>query len=187
MYVLGIDPSINSTGVCLIDDENQNFKPIYWLIPSKPTKKLLNVRHERLTILPYEKNSTKDKIYSEKEYIKLENINGVCNNILYIIKLYDIQKINMEGISYGSVGSAALADLAGLNFCIRKTIYDYNSKILINIIAPTSVKAIAVGSGQATKDIMIDAWKRLDPEMKDLCDNGYKIDDLADAYFISLL
>ena len=51
------------------------------------------------------------------------------------------------------------------------------------IVSPTSVKKFAVANGQAEKDIMIDAWKRLDKNISDVKD--IKIDDLADAYFLA--
>ena len=66
----------------------------------------------------------------------------------------------MEGVSYGSRGSAALVDLAGLNFAIRMTIL--KEDIPFNILAPTSVKKFAVGDGGAEKDVMIASWKKLD-------------------------
>ena len=44
-------------------------------------------------------------------------------------------------------------------------------------------KKIATGNGGADKDLMIDAWKRLD---KSICDvDSIKIDDLADAFFLA--
>jgi hypothetical protein len=88
----------------------------------------------------------------------------------------------MEGISYGSKGSSALADLAGLNFAIRMTILD-DSNLQFNIIAPTSVKKFAVGDGGVEKDVMIASWKKLDKNISNITE--IKLDDLADSYFIS--
>ena len=72
-------------------------------------------------------------------------------------------------------------DLAGLNYCIRLLAKDRN--INIEIVSPTSVKKFATGNGQAEKDIMIDAWKRLDKNISNV--NDIKIDDLADSYFLA--
>ena len=36
---------------------------------------------------------------------------------------------------------------------------------------------------ESEKDVMIDAWKRLNPDIYDIKD--IKVDDLADAYFLS--
>ena len=56
-------------------------------------------------------------------------------------------------------------------------------EVNFNIISPTQVKKFACANGQADKDIMIDAWKRLDKGINDI--KGIKIDDLADSYFLS--
>lgn len=183
MITIGIDPSINCTGICLYSKSiNINH---YYLIPSKMTKKLDEFQHDCICILPYTKYSTKDGEYTDKEKFKTINIHSICCRIKRIIE--QIQEIdiditvNMEGVSYGSVGSAALVDLAGLNFAIRMTLL--GMKIPFNIISPTSVKKFAVANGGAEKDIIIDAWKRLDPNISNV--NNIKIDDLADAYFLA--
>ena len=55
--------------------------------------------------------------------------------------------------------------------------------IPFTIISPTSNKKNATGNGNADKDMMIDAWRRLDHSISDIQD--IKIDDLADAFFLS--
>jgi Holliday junction resolvasome RuvABC endonuclease subunit len=181
MIIIGIDPSINCTGVCIRWDESDNE---YYMIPSKTTKKLLNFSHEYIHIQPYLKFDAKDKEYSEKEEVKTLNIASICQNLKDIIcgvRVIDDVKVIMEGVSYGSVGSAALVDLAGLNFAIRYMLISNN--IPFEIVSPTSVKKFAVANGSAEKDIIIDAWKRLDRNISDVSD--IKIDDLADSYFLA--
>ena len=85
------------------------------------------------------------------------------------------------GIVEDLVGSAALADLAGLNFAIRNMIL--KEEVQFNIIAPTSVKKFAVGNGGAEKDVMIASWKKLDNNIANISE--VKVDDLADSYFIA--
>jgi hypothetical protein len=87
----------------------------------------------------------------------------------------------MEGVSYGSVGSAALVDLAFLNASIRMVLKMKGIKF--EIVSPTSLKKFACSNGQAEKDVIIDAWKRLDRNVSDVKD--IKIDDLADSYFLA--
>lgn len=183
MKTLGIDPSINSTGVCL--RSSPEGLPIYTLIPSKPTKKLLSISHPRLTVAPYAKESASSKSapYSDKELYKIHNILHICDIIHEILVETRPDRIIMEGISYGSTGSAALADLAGLNFCLRQEILRTLPDAGLVIASPMSVKMQAVGSGAATKDVMIDGWKLVDPIAQEL--PGIKIDDLADAYFLA--
>jgi hypothetical protein len=95
-------------------------------------------------------------------------------------KVSDEIIVNMEGISYGSVGSAALADLAGLNFAIRMLLIEKGIKF--KIVSPISLKVFATNNAGATKEEMSWAWKLLDKEMQDI--DKIKIDDLADAYFL---
>lgn len=144
------------------------------------TKKMKTFSHPRINIIEYKKEETKDLPYSQKESIKTKNIYNICVEIEKIIKQYKPQHINMEGISYGSVGSAALVDLSGLNFMFRQLFI--NNNIPFTIISPTENKKFAVGNGQAEKDVMVDAWKRLEPNIPD---TSIKLDDLADAYFLS--
>jgi Holliday junction resolvasome RuvABC endonuclease subunit len=87
----------------------------------------------------------------------------------------------MEGVSYGSTGSAALVDLSGLNFSIRMMLIE--ESVTFNILAPTAVKKFAVGNGAADKNVMIASWKKLDKTIENIED--IKVDDLADSYFIA--
>ena len=61
---IGIDPSINSTGVC-VHFPNGNNK--YYIISSKMTKKMKDFNHKYVEYFPYEKLDTKDGDYSDKE------------------------------------------------------------------------------------------------------------------------
>jgi hypothetical protein len=87
----------------------------------------------------------------------------------------------MEGVSYGSVGSAALVDLSFLNASIRMTLHHLD--IPFTIVSPTSLKKFACANGQADKNLMIDAWKRMDKNISNITE--IKIDDLADSYFLA--
>ena len=45
------------------------------------------------------------------------------------------------------------------------------------------LKKRATGNGGADKDEMVWAWRQCDPKIKDVTD--IKVDDLADAFFLS--
>lgn len=181
---IGIDPSINSTGVCINDKTNK--KRMYFIITSKMTKKMKSFNHEYVKYLPYIKEDVSSNYtYSEKENKKFSNIVNICEKISDILNLFhhpdDDLEVFMEGVSYGSVGSAALVDLSFLNSAIRMMLR-YNN-IPFTIVSPTSLKKFACANGQADKNLMIDAWKRMDKNISDI--NEVKIDDLADSYFLS--
>jgi len=177
MVTIGLDLSMNSTGVC-INTDSKKFK--YFIISAKLTKKQANFVHDSVKLIDYHKVNPEGE-YSQKEAIKTSNINMICRHISNIVSQYQPEIVNIEGVSFGSVGSAALIDLTGLNFMVRKMLLD--KQIRFNIISPTQNKKFATGNGSADKNLMIDAWKRLDTNIKDI--DEIKIDDLADAYFLS--
>lgn len=179
MIIMGIDPSINCTGICIYDTETN--KHTYYMIVSKCTKKMKEFKHEYITIKEYNKRDTNNGEYHIKEYNKSLNVFDIAYYIESIMNYHEVDLVQMEGISYGSTGSAALVDLAGLNFVIRLTLINYNIKF--NILAPTAVKKFAVGNGSAEKNVMIASWKLLDKNIKDI--TTIKVDDLADSYFIA--
>lgn len=180
---IGIDPSINSTGVCIRNEDTGS--TFYYIIASKMTKKMKEFKHNYVKFCPYEKIDAKEGDYSLKENKKFSNIIQICSKISDIIGLLKDPnnniKVYMEGVSYGSVGSAALVDLSFLNASIRMTLRYLD--IPFTIVSPTSLKKFACANGQADKIIMIDAWKRLDKNISNI--NDIKIDDLADSYFLS--
>lgn len=175
--IIGIDPSINSTGVCVWDGVTNK----YYNIVSKMTKKLQAFESNHIRILSYNKSEIKDKEYSDKEMAKTTNIYYICRHIQNLLTIHRPDMVIMEGVSYGSVGSAALVDLSGLNFAIRMILAEMN--IPFQIVPPTAVKKFATGNGQAEKDIIINAWKRLDNNILNI--NDIKVDDLADSYFLA--
>lgn len=177
MITIGLDLSMNSTGVC-VNIDSKEFK--YYIISAKLTKKQANFQHANVKLIDYHKVNPEGE-YSQKEAIKTQNINSICHFIENIVSHYHPDAVNIEGVSFGSVGSAALIDLTGLNFMVRKMLLD--KQVSFNIISPTQNKKFATGNGSADKNLMIDAWKRLDTSVRDI--NEIKIDDLADAYFLS--
>lgn len=179
MIIIGIDPSINCTGICVYNDITNSH--IYYMIISKCTKKMKNFSNNNVHIIEYGKQESNKGEYQLKEFNKSKNIYNICNIIKEIIHLHKPDLIQIEGISYGSKGSSALVDLAGLSFAIRFILLMENIKF--NILAPTSVKKFAVGNGGAEKDVMIASWKKLDKNISNISD--IKVDDLADSYFIA--
>lgn len=187
--VLGVDQSINCTGVCLhtIETDHSGKKPQefhsyqYWLIPAntKYTKKMAAFSNPWITIDPYKKMEGED--YSGKEAAKTMNIYAICDIIESIIQTEKPDTLVMEGISYGSRGSASLVDLAGLNYCIRMMAIRRGLGMVI--VSPTSLKTRATGNGGAEKEEMVWAWKQCDPNIANV--KEIKIDDLADAFFLS--
>lgn len=177
MIVIGIDLSLNCTGLCIFN----GIENVYYMLPTKMTKKMKEFKHKYINIIQVDKIlSDKNASYREKEKNKTINIRNICASIEDVIIKYKPSKIIIEGIAYNATGT--VADLSGLNYCVRMIAIKYN--IDLEIISPTSVKQFAVGNGRAEKDVIIDAWKRVDNNINDI-EKGIKIDDLSDAYFIA--
>jgi Holliday junction resolvasome RuvABC endonuclease subunit len=177
--ILGIDPSINSTGLTVWKRE-QNIH-IYYIISNHLTKKMKDFHHDRFQYIEYQKiQPDKNVEYCIRESQKTSNIFNICQAIREVIQNEGVTACVMEGVSYGSTGSAALVDLAGLNFAIRCTLKELNIPFMI--VSPTSVKSFAVGNGAAQKEAIIFAWTHCDPEFQGV---KVKIDDVADSYFMS--
>ena len=173
--IIGIDPSINSTGICV----NKNNKNVYYNIVSKRTKKLEKFSSKHINILFYEKNTDKSLNYNEKEVEKAKNILYICNFIKKIIKKHKPAVVIMEGLSYGSNGQ--LGDLGGLNFSIRMVLLEMGVRFVI--VPPTTWKKQQLGIAGAEKDIIVKAWKNIDKNIANI--DEIKLDDLADSYFLA--
>ena len=185
MVTAGLDLSINSTGICIND--NNNFS--YYIVSTGCTKAFHNAcKNSIIEIIDIEKiKSEKDADYHIKEEIKTINIIAVVNAIMSVIDKYHIDMAYIEGLSYGSSRTTALSDLSGLNFLVRKELYDRG--IPFTIVSPAANKKFAVGRGNADKDMMVAGWRVMDNRVAEFekANSGIKIkiDDLADAFFLS--
>ena len=191
---VGIDPSLNSTGICILFyEENKLIKDMYYIIkPNKLTKKeqnaqdsLINfnyVLYEKIDLDMYKDNNLFSEYWKTINMISIvnkikeciyDNIQGKTSYILYIVQ---------EGISYGSsIRTKSVFDLAGLNYMIRKEFIN-KEDIRFFISPPTHIKKFATGIGNCKKEQVIELFKMIQPN---LSKNIPKVDDIADAYFMA--
>ena len=190
LYV-GIDPSINSTGVTInIWENNSLFTEVFYIIKgNKLTKKEQKVTEDgdlnKVIYSTYEKIDIKDAHDShELELIKTKNLLNIVNAISHIITVYskhcDNIYVGMEGLSYGSsVRTRSIYELAGLNYLIRNELMTKHMCKLY-ILPPTEVKKFATGIGNCSKDAVINVFSSIFPNLLKIP----KIDDIADSWFI---
>ena len=190
LYV-GIDPSINSTGVTInIWKDNSLFTEVFYIIKgNKLTKKEQKVTEDddlnKVIYSTYEKIDIKDAHDShELELIKTKNLLNIVNVISHIISVYskhcDYIYVGMEGLSYGSsVRTRSIYELAGLNYLIRNELMTKHICKLY-ILPPTEVKKFATGIGNCSKDAVINVFSSIFPNLLKIP----KIDDIADSWFI---
>lgn len=192
IYV-GIDPSINSTGVSILTYiENKFINEFFFIIkPDKLTKKEKSAEEkyiDKFEYILYNKLVSKeDDNNTEFELAKTRNFINICNIIKGILQKYRLKyngnvrfHICQEGISYGSITrTKSVFDLAGLNFMLRATVLSIEDADL-TIGTPGEIKKFASGNGNANKEIMIELFKACHKDF-DLP----KLDDISDAYWMS--
>ena len=185
---IGIDPSINSTGMTIRTDTG--FCRFFIIKGDKLTKKEKNAQSNNSEIFEYclyQKENVKDTNNAhERELAKAHNLSTIADTIYNIIEellqqfrktsTIDSVTICMEGISYGSIHSAAVMDLAGLNYLIRDRLHHHTVVGTLLVTAPAEVKRFYTGSGNANKQLMISTFKGSFPDF-DLP----KIDDVCDS------
>ena len=191
---IGIDQSINSTGICVkICKDNELIKEHFYIITNKVTKKALAYSEtlDNFDYIFYDKKEKSDSLNNDEfEWYKLLNNILISDNIIEIIEknissFLDRVYIGMEGISYQSSQTKSLLDLAGLSTLIRYRLYKYFNSHQDNIgelkiFTPGEVKKFATGNGNSSKDVMVGLFKTAFKEIAQLP----KIDDIADAYWI---
>lgn len=189
---IGIDPSINSTGMTIRTDTG--YCRFFIIKGDKLTKKEKNAQLDNSEIFEYclyQKENVKDTNNAhERELAKAHNLSTIADTIYNIIEesLHQLRKIStidsvticMEGISYGSIHSAAVMDLAGLNYLIRDRLHHHTVVGTLLVTPPPEIKKFFTGSGTANKLVIINCFKQIYPNFE-----LPKIDDIADSYSMS--
>lgn len=194
--IIGIDYSLNSTGLTFLHNQKYKFFNIRSVNKEK-NDEYINGIYTKYFV----KNPTKDLTYSNKEVVKLNNIlamNDLVSNII-INQLIDIISseitINIEGFSYGGSGNSML-DVAGGQYLLRAFLNRYG----FNVFTPGQVKKIA-GGGRFKKEDMINSFKNeigdfvMGTDLYEILNNGgcltkqgnyvKGVDDVVDSYFLT--
>lgn len=173
---IGLDLSINSTGVCILQPDKE---PIYYIITPKLTKKQQSINHNRFQYKTYEKSIKNDS----------HNIRYISNEISQIINVfarnndgYEIQVI-IEDVAMGA-RSSSIITLSLLNGYIRAMLDNLN--IPYKTIPPTQWKKELLGNGSADKETIGFSWSKLDPTMYNyMISNKLPYFDISDAFFLA--
>lgn len=210
---IGIDLSIHSTGICILE-EDRSIPSFYLILSDKKYSKtsvekyhndFINKNNKYIKVIFYEYSSPSKEVLG-KEISKSLNVSNILDiidqNIFKMIfknKNNNIEniKVNIEAIAMSASGT--IDQLSGLNYGIRYLLlkkYDLPIENL-GLITPTTLKKNSVGSGKAEKDIMVSSFKLLFKNNENKNKNFIKsleyfenqlkwsIDDLVDAYFLA--
>lgn len=194
LYV-GIDPSINSTGITIARYENNVEVEIkfYIIKNGKLTKResaandsidnFEYIIYNKIDLTQFKDDNHVFEYYKTKNMVEV--VNTIYDLILNEVKKYSaIVNVVIEGISYGSsIRTKSIFDLAGLNYMIRyKLITGDIQHLNISIATPSNIKKYATGKGNANKESIMTIFKYIFPEMQ----NIPKLDDIADSYFMAM-
>lgn len=192
-YFIGIDPSINSTGICIqkYDGDKKLSENFIILTGERKLTKREKNANDTLFVFEYWFYKKEDlSIYKDhnhwQEYWKSFNMISLANEIKNIIKEFTKDKpskiyIIMEGISYGSAQrTKSIFDLAGLNYLIREKFIEKDD-IIFTIATPSEIKKFASGNGNCNKEVMINLFSISNPNLLIIP----KLDDISDAWFMS--
>lgn len=189
MKTIGIDLSIQSTGICengakfhLIVSDN--------LYSKKTIESLKNTTFKHFKFYFYEHFHIKD----HKEFNKSLNTYHVYKHLQSILKsIHKDSQVYMEGIAMGATGT--IDQLSGINYLTRILLFNRGLPFdNLHIISPTTLKKHSVGKGDVDKSVMVEAFiaiishlknKTLYKEIQLLQSLKVKIDDIADSYFLS--
>lgn len=193
LYV-GIDPSINSTGITIARYENDVEAEIkfYIIKNGKLTKResaandaidnFEYIIYNKIDLTQFKDDNHVFEYYKTKNMVEV--VNTIYDLILNEVKKYSaIVNVVIEGISYGSsIRTKSIFDLAGLNYMIRyKLITGDIQHLNLSIATPSNIKKYATGKGNANKESIMTIFKYIFPEMQ----NIPKLDDIADSYFMA--
>ena len=194
LYV-GIDPSINSTGITIARYENNVEAEIkfYIIKNGKLTKResaandsidnFEYIIYNKIDLTQFKDDNHVFEYYKTKNMVEV--VNTIYDLILNEVKKYSaIVNVVIEGISYGSsIRTKSVFDLAGLNYMIRyKLITSDIQHLNLSIATPSNIKKYATGKGNANKESIMTIFKYIFPEMQ----NIPKLDDIADSYFMAM-
>lgn len=163
--VIGIDQSINSTGVTRVglfsDPETGEFKleTQHYFFPPEMEQTRMNV-----ICKPYEKSIHENRTNTELEHTRLLNFQQIAKRVLEEVQNTEyLVGVGVEGLSYNARSgkkntSSNVYDLAALNAIIRDRVtlhlFEYNIlKPVVTSIPPKSNKAKFL-HGNADKDAM---------------------------------
>jgi Holliday junction resolvasome RuvABC endonuclease subunit len=112
----------------------------------------------------------------------VSEILGIINTTNYRFGRFCNIYVCIEGISYGSSQTRSVFDLAGLNYMIRSGLIKNCKGLTFNLTVgtPQEIKKFSTGKGNSAKDIIVQAFKAIYPDLV-----LPKIDDIADAYFMA--
>lgn len=173
--VMGIDPSITGSGVCVV--RGKEVLAMCVIVPKKHKNS-----PDFITEYTYEHVPNCDGDATQTEVAKTENIRRITSIIGDLMHAYRPDVVAIESVAMHGPGRIDL--LSGLNYAIRIKAIEYmGTSQTIVPLPPTVVKKFATKKGNADKILMVDAFLQ---NVGISIDTKYhNLPDVADAYWIA--
>jgi len=176
--IAGIDPSINGTGKCImdLDDETYAIKSIKYY--GYHTTKVREHLGEQVVVNHLGSKYTSKLMYERQD---------IAYNIL-LQDMDDVEHIAFEGYAFGKQGTRSLVQLGEFIGGMKKLFYDLGKGIVI--YPPKTVKKFATGTGNADKVLMCDMFQKTCPalypeEFSNFENYESPLADMVDAFWMA--
>lgn len=185
MNCIGIDLSVTSPGLCVIEDDITNKIHFYFFA----------LRKKHLDFQYTHKNISMNVIgdlFNKQWKNRIERYEYIVQNIVETMNMFQNKKIVLEGYAFSAQGQG-LTSLAELRGILLKEFYDIGWEW--EEVPPTKIKKFFSGSGNANKYSMLSQWKSMgiidlyeELEMKESAKGNVPspIQDIVDAYALAL-
>lgn len=179
MIAIGIDYSLNSPAICVHHGKEFSFKNCRFRFIAQ--KKSHSIKTEQFYGIDKDTSIVFDQAIERYSYTK----NLLLSNLFVHGLDY---KIMIEDFSFGSTGRSIL-NIAE-NSAVLKYSLRYEHELHYDIISPKTIKKFATGSGNASKDQMIECFeKETGFDILNFFDvkklkNPKPVDDIVDSYFL---
>lgn len=170
--ICGLDPSLNHTGIVILNSKGDiiHQECIDIEILDKKRKVLWKEKNKKL--LKERKISVKNDFKPTRGMARL---NYIREKVLKIIKKYKVTKLAIEGYSFRSSGRSVF-DLGELGGVLRLALYNNNLEDYLEV-PPTSLKSFII-IGNADKELMRQG-------ILDKYEIDFENDNIADAYALA--
>lgn len=185
---LGIDASMNSTGVAFIFEYSDD----------SIEKKFFVITPERIAVSSWAQNIEYNRIWNKDNY-SIEEMNKILSArklsacihklIIKMQSIYGFESIEcrMEGsiVNTGRFNKSAsrVNDLTMFNCSIKTMLVLHPLVCSIAIIPPKTLKKLATGKGNAKKELMVSVFFEVHEEL--IAGRVGKVDDMIDAYWLA--
>jgi len=178
MKICGIDPSMNSSGKCIMELGPNNFSIIDIKFYGYNSVKIRCINEENVNLTSVGTKYLKSNMF-DRQNIAYEIINEDMD---------DVKHVAFEGYAYGATKTNSIFQIGEFIGGMKKMFYDAGKGIMI--YPPSVIKRFATGSGSADKTQMSAMFKEEYPQLypkqfDKLPQNDSPHSDLCDAFWIA--